>query len=70
MEEVDSTDMQIRTGSVVRLKSGGPLMTVSNIVGGSKMFRTKEKVICNWICSAEYSHSEQYHKEQLIIEKI
>ncbi|HDZ8839989.1 TPA: DUF2158 domain-containing protein [Aeromonas veronii] len=53
--------MQI--GSVVRLKSGSPAMTVSSIVD-------PEYRVCSWIDEAGVPHAENYHVSALELDDL
>ena len=49
---------KFKTGDVVRLKSGGPEMTVQNYVPG------KTRVICTWF-DDKGKHSDGFEEDQL-----
>lgn len=60
MEEVDNNDIRIKRGSVVRLKSGGPAMTVA-IERESKVWG------CDWIKENGEPCTGTYYEYQLMI---
>ena len=49
---------EIKVGDVVKLKSGGPRMNVSEVEG--------DKVKCKWVDKNGVPHEEHYLKELLI----
>ena len=49
---------EIKTGDVVRLKSGGPMMTVQEIVKGS------DDLVCAWFLGDE-DHSKAFARSAL-----
>jgi uncharacterized protein YodC (DUF2158 family) len=54
--------MSVKIGDVVRLRSGGPLMTVLTTNA------EKELVVCSWFDQKDELKSGSFHQNQLIKE--
>lgn len=57
----------LRAGDVVRLKSGGPPMTVQRL---SDTDGEHDRVWCDWIDLEHRKHSAEFVRESLVFEEI
>jgi len=63
------TNEEICVGSVVKLRSGGPLMTVGTIVAVHICGVDRLMVSCTWIDDSGDAHSADFVLEVLRLEK-
>jgi len=56
------SDINFNSGDVVRLKSGGPRMTVHSITTGRQIMTQLE---CDWFDDAKHLHREIFNESEL-----
>ena len=60
---MDMADVKFEKGDTVRLKSGGPLMTVTNV--GTRAYTSEEAVWCMWFDAKNNRTEDTFPPEAL-----
>ena len=58
---------KFEVGNLVRLKSGGPTMTVERLVSTWNQTQPKN-VSCSWFNSKDEKHTAEFHQDTLTIQ--
>jgi uncharacterized protein YodC (DUF2158 family) len=56
---------EFKIGDTVRLKSGGPLMTIAGVGDSPQVINHSDYWLCTWFDKTHKSHSSSYHKDSL-----
>lgn len=60
--------VEFKIGDTVRLKSGGPLMTISGIGKDSSLTPNKDYWLCEWFDKTQKTHVQSFHKAMLKVD--